>query len=59
LLDFEKSIIEFEKRNIQVIAASVDTLENANETMEKYKISFKAGYGLNARGISSKTGAYS
>lgn len=58
MLDFERSIDEFLKRNIQVIAASVDTLEHARETVEKYKLSIKIGYGLNAKEISSKSGAF-
>jgi peroxiredoxin len=58
LLDFEKNIQEFSKRKIQVIAASVDTLEDARSTVEKYNISFKVGYGLNVREMSQKVGAF-
>jgi len=58
LLDFEKSIEEFRKRNVQVIAASVDTIEHARETVQKYNISFRVGYGLNAKEVSSKIGAF-
>lgn len=58
MVDFEKNITELEKRNVQVIAASVDTIENARETKDRYKISFIVGYGLNAREISAKIGAF-
>ena len=58
MLDFEKSIGEFNKRKIKVIAASVDKLEDALATMEKYKISFRVGYGINAKEISQKLGAF-
>ena len=58
MLDFEKNIEEFRKREIQVIAASVDTLEHARETVEHYNISFRVGYGLNAEEVSAKTGVF-
>jgi peroxiredoxin len=58
LLDFEKSMQEFNKRKIQVMAASVDTREDARATVERYKISFTVGYGLNAKEISQKLGAF-
>ena len=41
-----------------MIAASVDTREDARATVEHYKISFKVGYGLNAKAISQKIGAF-
>jgi len=58
LLDFKKNFSEFQKRNIQVIAASVDPLEKARETVSKHKLSFIVGYGLNAKEVSAKTGAF-
>lgn len=58
MLDFEKSIEEFNRRNIGVIAASVDSLEDARETVRRDSISFKIGYGLNAEEVSTKTGAF-
>jgi len=58
LLDFQKNIDEFSRKNIQVIAASVDDLEHARETVDKYRISFKVGYDLSAKEISSRTGAF-
>jgi alkyl hydroperoxide reductase subunit AhpC len=58
LLDFQKNIRDFEKRNIQVIAASADTWDEALGTVERYKITFRIGYGLNPREISALTGAF-
>ena len=58
MLDFEKNIEEFRKRNIQVIAASVDSREHARETVDRYHISFLVGYGLDAEEASRKTGAF-
>ena len=41
-----------------MIAASVDSLEEARQTRERYSLSFPIGYGLVAREISEKTGAF-
>ncbi len=49
---------EFEKKEIQVIAASADTWEQALGTMERYKLTFRIGYGLNPREVSALTGAF-
>ncbi|TAL23173.1 MAG: redoxin domain-containing protein [Nitrospirae bacterium] len=49
---------EFEKKNIQVIAASADTWDKALETVERYKLTFKIGYGLKPKEISALTGAF-
>jgi len=58
LLDFEKSIDEFKRKDIHVIAASVDKIDDARATVERYKISFTVGYGLDAKDVSAKTGAF-
>ncbi len=58
MLDFQKNMKEFEKRNIQVIAASADTWDQALGTVERYKITFRIGYGLNPREVSALTGAF-
>lgn len=58
MLDYEKSIGEFNRRDIGVIAASVVSIEDARETVKRYQISFKVGYGLNAQEVSPKTGVF-
>ncbi len=58
MLDFQKNIREFEKRNIQVIAASADTWDQALQTVERYKLTFRIGYGLDPRGFALRTGAF-
>lgn len=58
MLDFEKNMFLFNTQKIQVIAASVDAIEQAQETVDRYHISFKVGYGLDAREVSSRTGAF-
>ena len=51
-------MFEFNRYAIQVIAASVDTPEKAKETVDRYSISFRVGYGLDVREVSAKTGAF-
>ncbi len=58
MLDFQKNINDFEKRNIQVIASSADTWAQALQTVERYKLTFRIGYGMNPREVSSLTGAF-
>lgn len=58
MLDFQRNMPEFEKKNIQVIAASADAWGKALETVERYKLTFKIGYGLKPKEISALTGAF-
>jgi peroxiredoxin len=58
LLDFQRNIREFEKKNIQVIAASADTWDEALGTVERYRLTFRIGYGLKPRQVSMLTGAF-
>ncbi len=41
-----------------MVAASVDTLENAQKTLERHKLTFPLAYGLNAKEVSARTGAF-
>jgi peroxiredoxin len=58
LLDFQKNIKDFERRNVTVMAASADPWEKALETVERYKLSFRIGYGLSPRDVAASTGAF-
>ena len=58
MLDFKRNIREFEKKDIQVIAASSDNWAEALQTVESYKLTFKIGYGLSPQKISALTGAF-
>lgn len=58
MVDFEGRIGEFNKLNIQIMAASSDTLENAHKMKEEAKLSFTLGWGLNAQEVSEATGAF-
>ena len=58
MLDFQENIEDFKKKNIQVIAASCDSKERAASFIENLKVTFKIGYGLNAKEVSEVLGAY-
>jgi peroxiredoxin len=58
LVDFEKAADEFRKMDIALVAGSVDSLEDTRKMAEELKISFPLAYGLNAKEISRKTGAF-
>lgn len=49
---------EFRNINIAVMAASVDSLEDAQKTVDRYKLSYEIGYDLNAKEISVRIGAF-
>lgn len=49
---------EFEKKDVQVIAASADSWDQALGTAERYKLTFGIGYGLKPKEISALTGAF-
>lgn len=49
---------DFEKNDVGVIAASADSWEQALATVERYKLTFSIGYGLNPKEVSTLTGAF-
>jgi peroxiredoxin len=49
---------DFAKKNIQVIAASADPWEKALQTVERYRLTFRIGHGLNPPQVSALTGAF-
>lgn len=58
MLDFERNIKDFRKRNIGVAAASADKWEDALKTAERYKLTFPVGWGLDPARFSQQTGAF-
>lgn len=58
MLDFQKNIDEIRGKDIQLIAASCDTLDSARETINRYNLTFPVGYDLVAKEVSEKTGAF-
>ncbi len=49
---------DFAKKNISIVAASADPWDKALQTVERYKLTFQIGYGLNPSEISALTGAF-
>ena len=58
MLDFQVQAEVLKKLDIQVVAASVDPLERAEETVKGLKLPFLVGYGLYAKEVSAQIGAY-
>lgn len=58
MADFQSLVKEFESEQIGVIAGSVDPLEKAKETVEKLKLTYPVGYGMNPEEISMLTGSF-
>lgn len=58
MADFQENISEFTDRGIAVIAASVDPLEDAQESISTLGLTFPIGYGLDYMDFAQKTGAF-
>jgi len=58
LADFQGLHQEFKSEQIKVVAASVDPIDQARETVGKIGITYPVGYGMIAEEISRITGAY-
>ena len=49
---------DFEEKKIRVIAASADSLEDAQKSVERKNLTFPVAYGLDARAFAAQTGAF-
>lgn len=58
MADFEKNIGEFTKRTVTVVGLSVDPLEEARKTVERGRLTFPIGYGVDGPAFASQTGAF-
>lgn len=58
MADFEKQLPEFEKRDALVVAASVETQEEALHTKESNELTFPMSYGLATMPFAQTYGAY-
>lgn len=58
MADFQSLWSDFQAEEIGVIAASVDTLGRAQETVGKLGITFPVALGMDAEEVSRLTGAY-
>jgi len=58
LLDFQRAREPLNELGIEVVALSVDPLEQAQQTVERHRLSFPVLYGLDARQIEKTIGAF-
>lgn len=58
LMDYQVHSELYKKLDIQVVAASVDSLEKAQSTVAQLQLTYPVGYGLDAKAISTALGAY-
>jgi len=49
---------EFKKENVEIVALSVDPMEKAKEMVDKLKLEFPVGYGLEVPKDAEKIGAF-
>jgi peroxiredoxin len=56
LADFQRALGEIEARNALVVAASVDSADDARKMVEHGGLTFPVGYGLDAKAIAAQTG---
>ena len=58
MADFESKADEFRAVNTHILAASVDTEDNARTSVTELNLSYPVGFGLVAEQVSGMTGAY-
>jgi len=58
LADYQSRLGELESRNARLIAASVDSKEDAQTLVEMLGLTFSMGYGLDFMDFAEKTGAF-
>jgi peroxiredoxin len=49
---------DFNEKKIKIIGASVDSLEDAQQMIDRHKLTFQMAYGMNARDFAQRTGAF-
>lgn len=58
MADYQEHLAEFSKRGIDVIAASSETKEEAEETIAKLGLSYPVAYGIDPAAFAELTGAF-
>ena len=58
MADYESKAHDYRAANVRILAASVDTEDNARTSVTELNLSYPVGFGLVAEQISSMTGAY-
>jgi len=57
LLDFQRESAQLNELGAEVVALSVDSLEQAQQTAERHRLTFPVLYGLDAREVAKQIGA--
>ena len=58
MADFEEKISRFTDNGVQVVAASSESLEDAQKTVEQLKLSYPVGFGLVPEEFALRFGAF-
>ncbi len=58
MADYQTWLPEFRNLGVTLMAASVDTLEEARKTVENQKLTYPVGYALDYEDVSRRTGAF-
>jgi peroxiredoxin len=58
LLDFQRAKAQLNELGAEVVALSVDSLEQAEQTVERHRLTFPVLYGLDAHEVAKMIGAY-
>ena len=58
MADYQTWLPEFKQLGVAVIAASVDTLDDARKIVDNHKLTYPVGHGLDYQDISRRTGAF-
>ena len=58
LTDFQRSLEQLHEIDVEVVALSVDPLEEAEKTVERHRLTYPVLYGLDAHEVAPKIGAF-
>jgi peroxiredoxin len=58
LADFQSHYEEFRAQGVAVVAASVDSFQDALTTVSRHQLAFPVAYGLDAASVAAGTGAF-
>ncbi len=58
MAEYEALYEEFTKRNVLLITASVDSVEDARTLRDKLNLSFPVGYGLDGKQVAELLGGF-
>ena len=58
MADFQENLRRFTEQGVRIVAASAETPDEANATVERLNLSYPVGYGLDPEEFASRTGAF-